>query len=119
MEKPSEKELPTNPHPLQVRTDYGERINLKCNLGLPWLPKKFDVHQSFDAQHWAAYFLQTLRENPDVTLDHDLMVCWFANALMKGYDEHRFRSKEYKREIRRIMVPWWKRLFVPLAKFGH
>lgn len=104
---------------MEESRNYGEHVTINCNLGLPWLPKDFKVNETFDAQKWAASFLQTLREHPEITIDHDFMVAWFANALMKGYDEHRFRSKEYKRSIRRIMVPWWKRLFVPLDNFGH
>ena len=92
---------------------------LVANLGLRYLPKDFDAHQSFDAQHWASHFLDTLRENPDIIVDHALMTIWFANALMRGYDEKTWRSREYKRSIRRALVPWWKRLFVPLERFGH
>jgi hypothetical protein len=84
-----------------------EDLPRQCNLGLPWLPKDFNVLLSFDSQHWAAAFLQTLRENPEIVIDHDLMVCWFANALMRGYDEREWRTLEYKRRIRRVLFPWW------------
>jgi hypothetical protein len=71
------------------------------------LPKNFSVHRTFDAQLWAAYFLETLRQNPEIIIDHDLMATWFANALMRGYDEHRWRTLEYKRTVRRALFPWW------------
>ena len=94
-------------------------VAVRAQLGLPWLPANFDVLRSFDAEHWAAAFLQVLRENPDIRVDHDPMRTWFANALMRGYDEKTWRSKEYKRQIRRALIPWWKRLFVPLKNFGR
>jgi hypothetical protein len=47
------------------------------------------------------------------------MNAWFCSALMRGYDEHRWRSKEYKKEIRRATVSWWKRPFVSLSNFGN
>lgn len=37
---------------------------------------------SFDARDWADEFC---RINPDA--NHDVMLSWFANALMRGYDE--------------------------------
>jgi hypothetical protein len=42
---------------------------------------------SFDARDWAAAFCKL---NPSI--DEDLMLAWFANALMRGYDEHAARS---------------------------
>jgi hypothetical protein len=44
---------------------------------------------SFDARDWAMAFCA---RNPGV--DVDLMVTWFANALMRGYDEHAARSSQ-------------------------
>ena len=82
-------------------------VQRECNLGLRWLPHSFKALDSFDAQHWAASFLDTLRENPQIIIDHDLMVCWFANALMRGFDEHYWRTPQYKRMIRRALHPWW------------
>lgn len=37
---------------------------------------------SFDARDWAAAFC---RLNPSI--DEGLMIAWFANALMRGFDE--------------------------------
>jgi hypothetical protein len=73
-----------------------------------------ELVQNFDARVWAAEFC---RLNPGA--DYELMLSWFANAIMCGYDTHHFRSKEYKRSIRRILVPWWKRWLVPLSNFGR
>jgi len=42
---------------------------------------------SFDAQDWAKAFCKL---NPSA--DYELMLAWFANALMRGYDEGRSRA---------------------------
>ena len=44
---------------------------------------------SFDAQEWAKAFCKI---NPGI--DEDIMVGWFANALMRGYDEHAKRMAD-------------------------
>lgn len=80
----------------------------------PEVPTPIDLHKTFDARDWASEFC---RIHPGS--DYELMLGWFANALMAGWDEHRFRGVEYKRQIRRILVPWWKRPFVPLERFGR
>ena len=66
-----------------------------------------DVLKSFDAREWASAFMAVLNENPQITVDQELMETWFANALMRGYDEHYWRTAEYKRQIRRALHPWW------------
>jgi len=100
--------------------DMGEKCPA-CGSTIQWLPADcthhwhervvvgadFKVHESFDAEHWAAFFFATLKANPDIVIDHELMVAWFANALMRGYDEREWRTPEYKRQIRRALHPWW------------
>jgi hypothetical protein len=39
---------------------------------------------SFDAKDWAEHFCKL---NPEMKDKEDLMIAWFANALMRGYDE--------------------------------
>lgn len=39
---------------------------------------------SFNARDWAKAFLEC---NPNCGVDEDTMIGWFANALMRGYDE--------------------------------
>jgi len=41
---------------------------------------------SFDARDWAQAFLKI---NTDCGISEDVMVGWFANALMRGYDQPR------------------------------
>jgi hypothetical protein len=77
-----------------------------------------EILQSFDARDWAKAFVERVQANPSIPNDEETMRGWFANALMRGYDEHYWRSKEYKREVRAALMPWWKRLLTPLRKFG-
>lgn len=42
---------------------------------------------SFDARDWAAAFCAI---NPG--MPEDVMIGWFANALMRGFDEHTARA---------------------------
>lgn len=45
------------------------------------------IPASFDAQVWADEWLKIIKEHPDVPTDRETMIGWFANALMRGYDE--------------------------------
>ena len=78
-----------------------------------------ELYKSFDARVWANEFVKHCLANPLIASDKSCMESWFASALMRGFDEHYWRSKEYKQRVRRILVPWWKRIFVPLSNFGH
>lgn len=98
--------------------------NLKCPTGdTVFRDRKTlatsELLKSFDARVWAKDFVEHVKKNPAIPTDEETMVGWFASALMRGYDEHRWRGDEYKRYVRRVLVPWWKRWFVPLSNFGH
>lgn len=79
-----------------------------------------ELVQSFDARVWAREFRKANLAY-HIGLDEEALTTWFANALMPGYDEAYFRSKEYKRSVRSAMHPWysWRRYFTPLSKFGR
>lgn len=52
---------------------------------------------SFDAREWAKAFVK-IKEERDWALsdiDEALMTTWFANALMRGYDEHIRNANDY------------------------
>jgi len=93
---------------------YHHHRNLKCPTRETSF-RRTRIPESFDAQVWAQEFVHLVEANPAIATDEGTMIGWFANALMRGYDEHYWRTKEYKRKMRRILVPWWKRLFVPLV----
>lgn len=46
---------------------------------------------SFDARDWAAAFIA---KNPNCGVDEETMLGWFANALMRGFDEHARISRD-------------------------
>lgn len=47
---------------------------------------------SFDAVDWAKEFMRLFGERRQ-DIDEELMIGWFANALMRGYDEHQWRTE--------------------------
>lgn len=42
---------------------------------------------SFDAKIWAVNFVDYVKSNPGIATDVETMTTWFANALMRGFDE--------------------------------
>ena len=48
---------------------------------------------SFDAAQWAKAFVQHVWANKNIPYDEGCMVGWFANALMRGYDEHAWKHQ--------------------------
>lgn len=44
------------------------------------------IHSNPDAQAWAQFFMKTMKENPDHVIDEELMIGWFANAMMAMHD---------------------------------
>lgn len=49
---------------------------------------RFDTSRT-DAQYWAQEFMKIWQNEPIDLLDEELMLAWFANAIMAGYDEAR------------------------------
>lgn len=52
-----------------------------------------DFAQSFDAQKWAKAFMERFGENRG-EIDEAVMIGWFANAIMRGYDEAQSQAKK-------------------------
>lgn len=44
------------------------------------------IHQNPDARAWAKFFMATRAQTPDLVIDEDVMVGWFANAMMAMHD---------------------------------
>jgi hypothetical protein len=44
------------------------------------------IHTNPDARAWAAFFMKC---NPHSTVDEEMMVSWFANAMMAMHDHMR------------------------------
>lgn len=53
----------------------------------PKLRNGYEIIRSFDARDWARDFVAHIRVDPSIALDEDTMMGWFANAIMRGWDE--------------------------------
>jgi hypothetical protein len=56
--------------------------------------KESKLPASFDARAWAEEFVEIVKENPSIATDIDTMTSWFANALMRGWDERDWRHND-------------------------
>lgn len=52
-----------------------------------------DLLQTTDATKWAKGFVNLIENKPNGFVDEGLMMAWFANAIMTGYDSGR-RAEE-------------------------
>ena len=53
--------------------------------------------QSFQAMDWAKAFVALVKQKPEIATDEATMLGWFANAIMRGYDERAWRDAEEAR----------------------
>lgn len=60
--------------------------------------------QSFAASDWARDFVQQVRLNPSIATDEGTVCGWFANAIMRGYDERERILNAEAREAGQILV---------------
>lgn len=51
------------------------------------MERAIDPLQTIDAKLWADEFMATKQRLGDAEFDHAMMLGWFANAIMRGYDE--------------------------------
>lgn len=89
------------PHP-NMLLGCGAHIDgvfTKCSLK-PWHegPHQFvkddPLRTSMDAKVWAQEFIKTIKEHPEIPYDEGTMIAWFANSIMRGYDEGFSRGKK-------------------------
>jgi len=82
--------------------------------------------EEVDARDWARAFVQRARSNPEFATDEANMVGWFANAIMRGYDDRahtsllpaapgRTKMESVCGEIRQIMTVYHQQ---ELTEFG-
>lgn len=61
-------------------------------------PAKFpdgqEILKSFNATDWARAFVAYVKFDPSIATDEATMAGWFANALMRGFDEKWSRINE-------------------------
>ena len=53
------------------------------------MERQIDPLQTIDAKLWADEFMATKQRLGDAEFDHAMMLSWFANAIMRGYDAGR------------------------------
>lgn len=58
--------------------------------------------RSFDAKEWAQAFVEHVQQNPAIATDEGTMLGWFANAIMRGYDEAKYDEEKRQVENGRI-----------------
>ena len=58
-----------------------------------------DFAQSMDAREWARSFIDYVKRNPSLATDEGVMIAWFANSIMRGYDEG--TRREIERQLER------------------
>ena len=57
------------------------------------MERTIDPLSTMDAKLWADEFMATKARLGDKEFDHAMMLAWFANAIMVGYDEGQRRAK--------------------------
>ncbi len=58
------------------------------------------INQDMDALRWAKEFMSSeFAKNLPPEVDESLMIAWFANAIMCGYDNARWRHQERSAEL--------------------
>lgn len=63
-----------------------------CKCAAAKLPSGVEILKSFDARDWAKAFVAHAKQIPELATDEEAMTTWFANALMRGFDEHAHRD---------------------------
>jgi hypothetical protein len=78
------------PYPITLNGDHAEFEQEWAASGRPPEERPDWPLPSFDARDWAKAFCKVCKEKGfDPVKDEDWVVGWFANALMRGYDEPR------------------------------
>jgi hypothetical protein len=47
---------------------------------------------TMDVEVWVDKWLEYVKRDPSIAFDRGAMICWFANAIMAGYDTAQFRA---------------------------
>ena len=74
------------PYPIILGGDHAEFEREWTESGRPEHERPDWPLPSFDARDWAAAFCKIAKENGH-DLDEGWVTTWFANALMRGYDQ--------------------------------
>jgi len=70
--------------------------------------KDYELVQTMDAQIWAKEFMHTFGADRRNEIDEGLMIGWFANAIMTGYDHAHWEQSRRKGSFKRF-IEWFHR----------
>ena len=59
------------------------------------------IHGNPDAKAWAEFFIKTKNEHKDYPIDLEIMIGWFANAMMAMHD-HIYNKEDIKNSEQKI-----------------
>jgi hypothetical protein len=82
-----------------VNINLGELDGMAAYMDAIHNPNPIDPNwplPSFDARDWAQAFCKTASNLGHEGIDEAWMVGWFANALMRGFDEAQMRAAKEK-----------------------
>lgn len=60
-----------------------------------------NLHETMNALDWAREFLR-IKNEQKFTINEDLMLPWFANAIMCGYDHANYKKQDLISELQNI-----------------
>lgn len=75
------------PYPIILGGDHAEFEREWAESGRPDCERPDWPLPSYDARDWAAAFRKTAIELGYSDMDEGWLICWFANALVRGYDQ--------------------------------
>jgi hypothetical protein len=81
--------MPYQPKPMQIHNGDHAQFEID-NANTPAEQRSDWPLPSFDAQDWAKAFMVVYDRG--TMIDESLMIGWFANALMRGFDEGMMRA---------------------------
>lgn len=61
-------------------------------LALEIAIQKKEWPHTMDAKIWTKKWLETVKQKPEIALDEGVMLGWFANAIMAGWDAARLMT---------------------------
>jgi hypothetical protein len=71
------------------------------------LPTGAEILKSFDARDWAKAFVAHVHQIPSIATDEETMSGWFANALMRGFDEAKQKAERLMRRPYAVPPVLW------------
>ena len=75
----------------EIRHKWFETSQVKPTV----MTKDVNLRETMDARVWASEFMRITGGKAD----EEIMISWFANSIMCGWDHHYWQSDEYKQLV--------------------